>query len=244
MLNMPTENPSIQVLLPVYNEEESIENVIREIYDELSKSLSVQFIICEDGSKDNTKNILKKLSQTIPMKLILSDARKGYSRAVIDGLQQVSTDYAAAFDSDGQYTPKDFWRLYEKRLACDVCIGWRKNREDTLIRKLASNFFKIFYQFLFRVPIHDPSCPLLLISKPVLTKILNDLGTLKEGFWWEFIARTHSRGFTIHEVPIEHRKRFAGNTQVYKFSKMPRIFISHLLGIICIWKDIQKNKPK
>ena len=76
------QNPQVQIVLPVHNEEDCIESVIMEIIDELSPRLEVEFIICEDGSQDRTKEILKQLSQKVPTKLIMSDARKGYSRAV------------------------------------------------------------------------------------------------------------------------------------------------------------------
>src|SRR5512144_2671214 len=72
--------PELEVLLPVHNEAESIEATIRAIHAELSKRIAVGFIICEDGSQDETKPILRRLSQKLPLRLNLSDARKGYSR--------------------------------------------------------------------------------------------------------------------------------------------------------------------
>ena len=74
--------PDVEVLLPVHNEAESIEPTIREIYDGLSTRLKVGFLICEDGSKDDTKGILRRLSRELPLRLNLSEERKGYSRAV------------------------------------------------------------------------------------------------------------------------------------------------------------------
>jgi len=76
----------VEVLLPVHNEGESIEATIRGIHAELAKVVNPGFIICEDGSKDNTKQILRQLSAELPMRLNLSDARKGYSKAVCEGM--------------------------------------------------------------------------------------------------------------------------------------------------------------
>jgi glycosyltransferase involved in cell wall biosynthesis len=64
--------PELEVLLPVHNEAESIEATVRELYTELSSKVNVGFIVCEDGSKDNTKEILRRLAQEIPMRLNLS----------------------------------------------------------------------------------------------------------------------------------------------------------------------------
>src|SRR5215470_12770478 len=96
----------LEVFLPVHNEAESIEATIREIYDELSKKLRVGFIICEDGSKDNTKPILRALATQLPIRLNISEARRGYSRAVRDGMEMLQADYLLCLDSDGQCDPK------------------------------------------------------------------------------------------------------------------------------------------
>ncbi len=87
------QNPEVQIVMPVYNEQECIASVIMEIYDELSPRVPIEFIVCEDGSQDRTKEVLKQLSQKVPMKLIMSDERKGYSRAVIDGFRAATSAY-------------------------------------------------------------------------------------------------------------------------------------------------------
>ena len=67
--------PDLEIVLPVHNEGESIEAVISEMYAVLSAHLRVKFIVCEDGSKDDTKGILCQLSKQVPMTLIMSDER-------------------------------------------------------------------------------------------------------------------------------------------------------------------------
>jgi len=100
--------PELEVLLPVHNEADSIEGTVRELYDKLSPQVLLRFLICEDGSVDNTKEILCRLSEAIPMRLILSKERKGYSRAVKDGMTALEAPYLLCLDSDGQCDPKDF----------------------------------------------------------------------------------------------------------------------------------------
>lgn len=65
----------VEVLLPVYNEGESIEGTIRGIYAEISQVSRISFIVCEDGSRDNSKVVLRRLANELPMRLNLSDAR-------------------------------------------------------------------------------------------------------------------------------------------------------------------------
>jgi glycosyltransferase involved in cell wall biosynthesis len=229
--------PDLEVLLPVHNEAETIEATIREIYTELSKSVRMGFIICEDGSKDSTQEVLQRVAKDIPMKLILSKARKGYSRAVREGMVHLEAPYLLCLDSDGQCDPTDFWDMWAAREIADVVIGWRVKRADTLLRRVLSRFFWFFYQGVFHVPIHDPSCPYVLSRQDVVKQLVIQLGEMEQGFWWEYVARVYRLGYTLKELPVNHRIRAGGTTQVYKICKMPGIFMRHFLAIFRIWKQ-------
>jgi dolichol-phosphate mannosyltransferase len=233
--------PELEVLLPVHNEAESIEATVRELYTEFSKKVRVGFIVCEDGSKDNTKEILTRLAQEIPMRLNLSDERKGYSRAVREGMQMLEADWLLCVDSDGQCDPKDFWKFWDAREKADVLLGWRVDRQDTLARKTMSRFFYLIYQAAFHTPVHDPSCPYVLFKKEVAHKLADSLREMKQGFWWEFVARVHRGGYSIYEIPVAHRLRAAGVTQVYQAKKMPGIFIKHVIAIFKIRAQTAKK---
>ncbi len=236
------QNPEVQIVLPVHNEEKCIEAVVREIYDEISARVPVEFIICEDGSEDKTKEILQKLSHEIPMKLLMSDARKGYSQAIIDGLKQVTADYVLVLDSDGVYSPKDFWKFYEQKENYDIIIGWRKPRSDNTLRRLLSWGFKQVYRTLLHVPVHDPSCSFFLVRKDVIKAVLNDMGIFKQGFEWEFVARVYGKGFDIKEIPVKHKERVAGTTKVYHLNNLMGIANSHVSGLFEIRRQIKNAK--
>ena len=231
----------VEVLLPVHNEAETIEQTIREIYAELSQYVGLRFIVCEDGSRDTTQEVLQRVAQDLPLKLLLSKARKGYSRAVRDGMEVQEAPYLLCLDSDGQCDPRDFSKFWEARDSADVVIGWRVDRADTFLRRCLSGFFRFFYQCAFRVPIHDPSCPYVLSRKDVVTQLVGELGAMEQGFWWEYVARVHRRGYTLKELPVHHRLRAGGTTQVYKFRKMPGIFLRHFLAI---FKILRQTGPR
>jgi glycosyltransferase involved in cell wall biosynthesis len=238
---MQTAPPEVEILLPVHNEADSIEATVREIYDVLSPQASLRFIICEDGSKDNTKEILRELSKSLPMNLILSDERKGYSRAVKDGMRALEAPYLLCLDSDGQCDPKDFERFWKVREASDVVLGWRVNRADNPMRKAMSGTFYRIYQLFYGTPVHDPSCPYVLVKKPVVKQLVDELGAMQQGFWWEFVARVHRHGFSIQELPVNHRLRSAGTTQVYKLRKLPGIGWRHFIALFQIWSETKQR---
>ena len=227
----------VEVLLPVHNEGESIEATIRTMYAELSKVAQVGFIVCEDGSRDNTQNVLRKLADDLPMRLKMSTGRKGYSKAMREGMAMAQGDYLLCLDSDGQCDPADFAAFWAARGQADIVLGWRVHRADPLVRRLFSRFFHLMYRAAFHLPVHDPSCPFVLMPRPLAHQMAAELGAMQEGFWWEFCARAHRHGYTIAELPIQHRQRAAGVTQVYKWKKMPAIFLRHVAALWTIRRE-------
>jgi hypothetical protein len=114
----------------------------------------------------------------------------------------------------------------------DLVVGYRNPRQDHWIRILMSRAFNTVYKFYFSVGLKDPSCPYLLIKREALMRVLDgNVGILKQGFWWEFFARARARKLSITQVPVAHRVRTAGETVVYRPTKVPRIAYEHLLGL-------------
>lgn len=235
------QDPELEVLLPVHNEADIIELVTREIYGEISPNVAMQFIVCEDGSTDNIKEVLARLEDELPMKVIIGTERKGYSRAVREGMQALSAPYLLCLDADGQCNPADFWNFWKNRDSHDVILGWRVHRTDVAWRRFFSLTFYFLWQLLYHVPVHDPSCPYVLARKRVIDEICPQMGEMEQGFWWEFVARVHRRGFSILEVPIGHRERATGTTRVYKFLKLPLIGYHHVLALFRIWSQTRSN---
>jgi glycosyltransferase involved in cell wall biosynthesis len=227
--------------LPVHNEAKSIESTIRETDEVLSRRVAPRFIVCEDGSVDETRQVLLRLSRTFPMKLVTGDQRKGYSRAMIDGMKAFEAEYLLCLDSDGQCDPKDFEKFWEVRDQQDVAIGRRVRRIDSLLRRTLSRGFYFVYQLCYRVPVHDPSCPFVLANRRVIVSLLPELGEMNQGFWWEFIARVHRRGFSLREITINHRSRSAGETHVYQLNRLAAIGYQHSLALLKVWFQTRKQ---
>jgi dolichol-phosphate mannosyltransferase len=232
--------PELQILLPIHNEADSIEQTVREIHESLG-FVSHEFIFCEDGSRDNTKAILRRLAEEIPAKLLLSDTRKGYSRAVRDGMFAADAPYLLCLDSDGQCDPRDIEAFWNARRTADVLMGWRVKRADGILRRLMSGFFFVFWKAVFAAPVHDPSCPFVLTPLAIVRAIACELGEMEQGFWWEYVARIYRRGWSIREFPVHHRERAAGVTQVYRLKKLPGIGYRHFRALFRIHQQTQQR---
>jgi glycosyltransferase involved in cell wall biosynthesis len=243
---MTPEPATIDVVLPVYNEGASIAATLREFHlvVMLEGGQPIRFVVCEDGSSDNSASVLQNLATELPLKLISDPIRKGYSRAVIDGFLGTTSDWVCFIDSDGQCDPADMLRLSALRGEnIDLVIGWRNPRSDPWIRKAMSGVFGFVYHMFFRVSVRDPSCPYLLINRSGLKKILSgNVGILKQGFWWEFLARAEGANLRIVETPVRHRARAAGVTQVYRPSRLPRIAAEHLIGLCHLRRELNARR--
>jgi glycosyltransferase involved in cell wall biosynthesis len=233
---------AVDIVLPAHNEADSIETTLREFHEvvALGAGIDIRFVVCEDGSSDGTAEVVRSLQSELPIKLLTGPERKGYSRAVVDGLRATDRDLVAFIDSDGQCDPADFPQLLALIDDADLVVGYRAPRQDHWVRLVMSKAFKTFYRLLFPVPVKDPSCPYLIIHRPALERILRgDLGILKQGFWWEFLARAVAEDLRIVEHPVRHRVRTSGTTQVYKPGKVPGIAAAHLLGLLQLRRELR-----
>lgn len=236
---LPGDATEISLLLPVYNEAETIEKTILEFHNEMGTKIPLEIIIAEDGSTDGTKEILCRLGKKIPMKLILGECRKGYMGGVKDGLKQVTTDYVFFVDSDGQHSASDFWKLYEKKDSHDMIIGRKIKRKDPPHRILLSKIFHLMICYIFRLPVHDPDTAYRLIKKEVINSVIGDVHLLPYSFWTEFTVRAFRKGFDIVEVPVVHKRRLNGDTHLYKLDRLSGIVISQLIGLSKLWKELK-----
>lgn len=234
---MPMQGPDVEILLPVHNEAATIRGTIREIYDELSARVSLRFIIVEDGSTDGTKEVLRQLSREYPMKLESGKERKGYGPALVGGLRLVEAPYVLAMDSDGQCDPRDFWKFWAARDRYDVATACRVNRKDSPWRRVASRGFHLFYQAVFRLPVHDPSLCYILARRDVVERLVQEMRgqVMVEAFWWEFNARAHRRGYKLGEIPVNHRDRLEGGSRMFPAAKWPGILCRNVLAVFRVW---------
>jgi glycosyltransferase involved in cell wall biosynthesis len=240
MENDPYES-MIDVVLPVYNEADTIRKVIFDFYSEISQKISSRLIIAEDGSVDGTKEILQSITREVPISLFSGPLRKGYAGGVTDALRKCNNEWVFFSDSDGQYFPSDFWRLWENRYGYDMIIGRKLRRSEGIHRTILANGFHRIANNLFGLNLHDADCGFRLIRKSLIDSVLNDIKYLKYSFWAEFTIRTSLKGYKVLEVPISHASRTHGNTQIYAPTKIPMIVLKQLYGLANLYRDTKKG---
>ena len=133
---------SLQILMPAHNEGKNIKNHLSKVNNILKKKIKFSFLICEDGSSDNTLEILKKLKKRFKVRILSKKEKQGYSTAVMSGIKIANADYLLIMDSDGQCDPRQIFKFWNARKKADLIVGYRIKRKDFLYRKFFSDFAK------------------------------------------------------------------------------------------------------
>lgn len=240
MANKRKNRDSLDVLLPVRNEVEALEPLLRELDAALRPHVQPRFIVCEGGSTDGTLDLLERLRDALPLRVLTPD-RPGYAYALAFGMRHADSEFVLALDSDGQCDPADFEAFWAQRADYDVLIGRRQPRRDPLARRLMSAAFAAVYRPAFGVTVHDPSCPFLLMRRDAVAPIFAESGGMPEGLWWEVIARSVHAGLRVGERRIHHRPRATGESLFTPTAILP-IAARQVRGAARLWWTLARRR--
>lgn len=166
------------IVIPAYNEQETIRTVVDEWYPLVETHNGEgrsRLLIIDDGSKDNTYNILKECAKDKPLLQVETKENSGHGATVLYGYKmalEAGADYIFQTDSDGQTRPSEFEQFWQLRQQNDMVIGWRKNREDGFSRIFVTKVLKIVIKLCFGVTVKDANTPFRLIKATTLQKYI------------------------------------------------------------------------
>lgn len=235
---------SVAVVMPAYNEANSIEETVNGIRKMLeSEGIEHQIIVSEDGSTDGTKKVLERLEKEGEINAVMGDERRGYTGSLKKGVEQVESDYVLFMDGDGQYYPEDFIDLWEERGEAPVVIGRREDRADSFDRKLISDTFQLIVEETISFPdIEDMTSSFRLVEMSVAKEMISEIKHMRDSSWTEFAVRAHYRGYEQVEVPVRHRERPGeGDTRIYHFPNLPAVVFRQLVGLWKLRKEVKKG---
>ncbi len=203
---------SLSVVVPVYNEEENVEPLVRGILDAVRPlGLPFEVVAVDDGSRDGTLAGLKGLLPEAPELVVVALRRNfGQTLALQAGLDRARGEAIVTMDGDLQNDPRDIGRLLEALSeGADVVSGWRKERKDALVlRKVPSWIANRLIRVVTGITIHDQGCSL----KAYRGQVARDLDLY--GDMHRFIAiLTMPLGASIAEVEVTHHPRVAGDSK-------------------------------
>lgn len=207
----------LSIIVPVYNEEESLRPFYAELVSELGKlDRKYEIVFVDDGSTDSSLQILKKLEKEDESVRIFSFRRNlGKSDALTLGFQKAKGDIIITLDADLQDQPSEIEKLMKRHdEGVDVVCGWRKDRKDQSNMKIISKLFNFTLNKVFHLSIHDYNCGLKLYSKEAAKSL-----KLYGGMHRFIPILAYNNGFTVDEVVVRHEPRKFGVSK-YKFGKI------------------------
>ena len=225
----PAELPKISIVIPLFNEEESIPHLCEALDAAIANyGQPAEVIIVDDGSRDNSFKLLKEYAARDPRFTIIRFRRNfGQTAAFAAGFAQARGEVVITMDADLQNDPMDIPLLMAKvDEGYDIVSGWRKDRQDRwLDRKLPSMLANRLISNVTDVKLHDYGCSL----KAYRTEVLQHVHLYGE--LHRFIPALASQvGATVTEVPVNHRSRQYGRSK-YGISRTVRV----MLDLINVW---------
>ena len=231
----------ISLVFPVYNESFIIEQTIRNYIAELEGRVQdLEVIVAEDGSTDDTKVVLERLKKELPIKLYMSDERKGYQKAVIDAITHATKPWLFIVDSDYQFAVADFWRLEPYRRIYDIILGMKFPRKDPWYRVWLSWGYNYLLRLFFKVPYRDMDTGFRLIRRAAVEEVAPKVKYMSF-FTAEFVIRAHYAGYKILEVAVPHYARKFNSTNIFFISKLFLICIHQFIGMLRLRKEFKEH---
>ena len=205
-----TENPSISIIVPVLNEEGSLDKFYNETTKSLNEYSNWEIIFIDDGSDDESYNIMRKLADEDNRVSIIQFFKNfGKADALSEGFKQANGDVVITIDADLQDDPAEIPRLVEKiQEGWDVVSGWKKDRKDPISKRLPSKLFNMVTRYLTGIKIHDFNCGLKAYRRKVVKSI-----DIYGGLHRYIPAIAGQKGFSITEIAVNHRPREFGETK-------------------------------
>ena len=224
---MTTGSPELSIVVPVYNEEESLPLLWPEIRQVLDPSgLAYEVIFVDDGSHDRSAEIIRDFrAQDSRVRLIKLKVNAGETAATDAGFRAVCGRYVVVMDADLQNDPHDIPLLLAHLDQWDAVTGWRVNRAtgDSWVRRLSSRIANRVRNALSQETIQDSGCTFRAFRRECLRDLV-----LYRGFHRFIPTLLRMRGFRVIEVPVNHRARRFGVSKYGIGNRALRAFVDLL----------------
>ncbi len=194
--------PDFSVVIPLYNEEDNVAVLQREIGEALA-GRNYELILVDDGSSDAT---VARIDRTPEVRVLEFEKNAGQSAAMIAGISAVRGSVIVLLDGDLQNDPKDIPRLLEEiSRGADLVCGYRAKRRDTVLKKITSRVANFVRSRFVGDGVRDTGCTLKAMRRECAAALVPFKGVHR------FIpALVKNAGYRIVEIPVNHRARQYG----------------------------------
>lgn len=225
----------LSIILPAYNEEVDIKNVISNTIFHIRKYLNnFEVIVVNDGSIDTTFKKLNEIKMLYPeLKIISYKKNKGYGYAIREGFKYSQKKWIFIMDSDGQFRIDNFDDFWKKRWFYDFILGYRKKRADNLYRIILAKFGNFVSNLMLQKKIKDINCGFKLFK----VKDLENLPLISTGgsiyFEMLFYLLNSKYNNKFLQLPVRHYKRIEGRQAGGSFRVIFRNILEGVRIVLC-----------
>lgn len=226
----------LSVFFPCYNEENNVQKTIAKAIPVLNKvAKKWEIILVNDGSKDNTAEVLKKIKQSHPqnIKIVTHERNRGYGAAFKSGIYNSQYEWITFTDADGQFDFSEITKLakVQQETGSDLVVGYYLGRKVPIYRIWGSKLWQLAVLILFGLKVKDIDCGFKLFRKKVVDTIPKLQAERGPFITSEFLIHAKSKGFKIVEIGVSHFSRQEG---VATGSK-PSVIIAGLKDLVTLW---------
>ena len=172
---------SLYIVIPAYNESDNIENLIKDWYpiaEQHNDSGKTRLVVVNDGSKDDTLELLKSFAEERPLLIPLDKPNGGHGPTVLYAYRYAidnDADWIFQTDSDGQTNPEEFEQFWQLRNEYDAIIGSRPDRQDGWPRKFVEKTLLLILRATFGVKLPDSNAPFRLMKRELVEKYIKKM---------------------------------------------------------------------
>jgi glycosyltransferase involved in cell wall biosynthesis len=208
--------PALSIVMPAYNEAESVEMSVREWHGAVASKISgTEIIVVDDCSVDDTAVILSRLSSELPaLRVVRSPVNEGHGPSVLKGLREAKGEYIFQTDSDNEFPVSEFWDLWKEREGNDFVLGVRRARADGPLREFISLSSRGLVFLLWGLWLRDPNCAFKLMKRSPLLKIFEEIKECSVIPMIQFSILARIRGCAIKEIEVTHLSRRGGSSSL------------------------------
>ena len=200
---------SLSIIIPIFNEAESLPSLFKELKSEFGNSSSVEIVFVNDGSTDSSQQSIERaILDNSAWKMINLYRNYGKSVALQAGIECSSGEIIGTLDADLQDDPKEIAKLIDLSDKFDLVIGWKKNRIDPLEKRIASKIFNFFIRVFSGLKIKDSNTGIKIFKREVAESL-----NLYGGRHRYIPLLAHQKNFSVGEVAVNHRKRKFGDSK-------------------------------
>jgi glycosyltransferase involved in cell wall biosynthesis len=237
-----TQHHDLTVVMPVYNEEGAVAEVVRAWDGELGRlGIAYELRVYDDGSRDRTGEVLVDLSHELPRLLVTRHANRGHGPTILRGYREARGDWVFQTDSDGEMEPDSFPVLWERRGDYDFLFGIRAGRQWTPARWVMTRGSRLAVRALFGGGVADVNTPYRLMRRERLAPLVE---TLPDDLFAPNVILSGlavREGLRIWQTSVPHQGRRHGGGSLVSLGKIARTAMRSLRQTLAVARS---GKPK